>query len=166
ATLTGTGTNIATWVTNSGAIEPGNFVGRLNLHAALVLRPSSVLRFELGGYNQGTTYDFLNVGNTASLGGTLAVSFINGFEKTITNGASFTLMSASSLTGAFANVTNGARLVTTDGLADFVVTYSGANLVLSQTRVFPQLVVTPLALNFGTVMAGSSATQAFEVVNA
>jgi T5SS/PEP-CTERM-associated repeat protein len=49
ATLTGTGTNIATWVTNSGAIGPGNFVGRLDLHAALVLRPSSVLRFELGG---------------------------------------------------------------------------------------------------------------------
>jgi T5SS/PEP-CTERM-associated repeat protein len=166
ATLTGTGTNIATWVTNSGAIGPGNFVGRLNLHAALVLRPSSVLRFELGGYHQGTTYDFLSVSNTASLGGTLAVSFLNGFENTITNGASFTLMSASSLTGAFANVANGARLATTDGLADFVVTYAGANLLLSQTRVFPRLVVTPPALNFGTVMAGSSATQTLQVVNA
>src|SRR6185436_13790190 len=165
ATLTGTGTNIATWVTNSGAIEPGNFVGRLNLHAALVLRPSSVLRFELSGYNQGTTYDFLNVSNTASLGGTLAVSFINGFEKTITNGASFTLMSASSLSGAFANVANGARLVTTDGLADFVVTYSGANLVLSQTRVFPRLVVTPAAHDFGTLPVGEVADFIFVVTN-
>src|SRR6185436_2936320 len=35
ATLTGTGTNIANWITNTGTIAPGNSAGRLNLHSAL-----------------------------------------------------------------------------------------------------------------------------------
>jgi T5SS/PEP-CTERM-associated repeat protein len=166
ALLTGTGTNIAAWTTNSGTLAPGHGAGRLYLHGSLALRPGSVLRCELGGFDPGVTHDFLSVSNAAVLGGTLAVSFINGFQNALTNGASFTVMRAASLVGAFANASNGARLISTDGLADFVVNYTGGNVVLSQVRVFPRLLVSPAALDFGTVAAGTSVTQAFQVVNA
>ena len=133
--LTGTGTIIASGITNSGTVVPGNSAGSLTFNASLVLQTNSLLAFELGGYSSGLTYDFLSVSNAARLGGALSVSFINGFGRTITNGASFTLMTAASISGAFTNVASGSRLSTADGFADFVVTYAGNNLSLSQARV-------------------------------
>jgi T5SS/PEP-CTERM-associated repeat protein len=133
--LTGTGMITASGVTNSGALAPGNSPGSLTLNASLVLQTNSLLAFELGGYSSGVAYDFLSVSNAAKLGGALSVTFINGFGGTITNGASFTLMTAASLSGAFTNVASGSRLSTADGFADFVVTYSGNNLSLSQGRL-------------------------------
>jgi hypothetical protein len=132
AEVVGTGTIAATAVTNSGALSPGNPAGQLNIGGNVTLKSSSALHFELGGYNPGVTRDFLNISNTIALGGTLTVRFINGFERALTNGATFTLMTAGLITGSFNNATNGSRLVTADGLADFLITYSGGNLVLSQ----------------------------------
>jgi hypothetical protein len=133
--LSGSGTITASGVTNSGAVAPGNLPGSLTLNASLVLQTNSLLAFELGGYSSGVTHDFLSVSNAAKLGGALSVTFINGFGATITNGASFTLMTAASISGAFTNVASGSRLSTADGFADFVVTYSGNNLSLSQGRL-------------------------------
>jgi hypothetical protein len=90
-----------------------------------------VLAFDLGGYTPGTQYDYLNALGAAALAGQVSVSFINGFGNTITNGPSFTLLTASPVTGAFANAANGSRLQTADGLADFAVTYTASSLVLS-----------------------------------
>ena len=133
--LTGVGTITASSFTNSGTIAPGNPLGRLTNNGPLVLKSNSVLSFELGGYTQGVTYDFLSVSNATALGGTLAVSFVNGFERTITNGASFTVMTAGSFSGAFANVASGSTLTTADGFARFTVNYSGTNLLLSQPAI-------------------------------
>src|SRR5205085_945665 len=85
------------------------------------------LLIDLGGYGQGTQYDFIRVTNTTALAGTLAVSAINGFESQLTNGASFTVLTANSLVGSFANVTNGAHLLSTDGFFDFIVSYGAGN---------------------------------------
>ena len=161
--LTGAGIITANGVTNSGTLAPE---GSLTINGGLMLQTNSLLAFELGGYGSGVTYDLLSVSNAAKLGGALSVTFINGFSDAITNGASFTLMTAISLSGAFTNVASGSRLATADGSADFVVTYAGASLILSQARVFPRLVVNPPSLNFGTIAVGASATQPFQVVNA
>lgn len=133
--VTGTGTITASGVTNSGVVAPGNSPGSLTINGSLTLQTNSLLAFELGGYSSGVTYDFLSVSNMARLGGALAVTFINGFGVTITNGASFTLLTAASMSGAFTNVASGARLLTGDGFADFVVNYSGSVLSLSQARL-------------------------------
>lgn len=127
ATLSGTGT-ITGGVTNSGVIAPGNSPGRIDIAGALVLSNSSELRLELGGYAPGTQFDFITVSGAATLGGTLAVSLSNNFQSVMTNGASFTNLTAGSpLTGAFANVASGGTLTTTDGYARFTVLYAGVN---------------------------------------
>ena len=137
--LTGTGT-ISGGVTNSGAIAPGASAGRLDIIGSLVLSNSAELRLELGGSTPATQFDFLNVSGGVTLGGALAVSLINNFQSTMTNGASFTLLaSGTPLAGAFTNVASGGVLTTTDGYARFTVLYAGAtslrltNLVIVDT---------------------------------
>lgn len=131
--LTGVGVVNAN-VTNSGTINPGNPVGQLSVIGNLALQAGSVLNFDLGGYTQGSQYDTIFVSNTNTLAGQVSISFINGFGSTITNGSTFVLLTASPLTGAFANAPNGSRLQTTDGLADFLVTYFPSAFVLSDSH--------------------------------
>ena len=124
--LTGSGA-IAANVTNSGVISPGASAGRFDITGSLVLSNSSELRLELGGYNPGQ-FDFIRVTGSATLGGKLSVSLSNNFESTMTNGASFiVLTNGSPLVGSFSNVAGGGVLTTTDGYARFTVLYAGAN---------------------------------------
>lgn len=95
----------------------------------LTLKPKSVLSFILNGAQPGVGYDQLvNIG-TGTLGGTLRVSLGEG--TSLQQSDTFTIISGQTLTGQFANVTNGARLATTDGRGSFLVTYKGTSVVLS-----------------------------------
>lgn len=76
------------------------------------------------------------VSNALELGGTLAVSLTNGFVGAVTNGASFTVLTAGvPVTGTFANVANGGTLLTTDGFAQFTVQYDGSSVVLNDLHL-------------------------------
>ena len=93
---------------------------------------SSQLVFNLGGLTQGSQYGFLNVNGTATLGGQLVLSFVNGFQTSVTNSDTFTLLiSSSAFVGAFTNIASGRRLTTSGGFGTFLVTYTGSNLVLT-----------------------------------
>ena len=125
ATLAGTAT-VDGSVTNNGTISPGNSPGRFDINGRLVLANTSKLRLELGGYTPGSQFDFVNVTGSVTLSGTLSVSLVNHFPGVMTNGASFTVLTAGSpLTGAFANVASGGTLTTTDDYARFTVRYAG-----------------------------------------
>jgi hypothetical protein len=100
---------------------------------------------EIGGLTQGTQYDYLAINGTAGLDGTLELRMLNGFQVHLDPSQTFTLLTSRSfLAGAFDNVTNGARLVTADGTASFLVNYGAGspygtnNLVLSDPRVVPE----------------------------
>lgn len=124
--LGGSGT-IAASVTNLGRIAPGASPGRLDIVGGLVLNSGSELRLEVGGYTSGSQFDLVTVSAGTALGGTLAVSLTNDFQRTMTNGASFTVLtSGTPLTGAFANVASGGTLTTIDGHARFTVLYAGS----------------------------------------
>ncbi len=126
ATLTGS-TTIDGSVTNNGTIEPGSSPGQLNITGNLHLSSASRLHLEIGGYSS-NQFDIVNVGGAATLGGTLTVTLLNNFTNAMTNGASFTVLTAGpTLTGSFANVASGATLVTADGRARFTVRYAGEN---------------------------------------
>lgn len=128
ATLTGSIT-LAGSVTNNGTIAPGASPGQLNLTGHLVLGNASRLRSEIGGYAQGQ-FDVVNVAGSVALGGTLAVTLVNSFARVMTNGAIFTVMSGGApVLGAFANVTSGGALTTTEGYARFTVLYAGESAV-------------------------------------
>ncbi len=131
----GTGTVSAT-VMNNGTISPGFPTGRLDINGSVTLQAGSHLAIELGGYTQGPGYDFVNVNGKVALGGELRVSFTNNFEGVATNGASFTVLTASTpFSGSFANVTNGGTLFTIEGLARVTVQYSGSSVVLSDLQM-------------------------------
>ena len=135
--LTGGGTVIAD-VSNNAFVSPGNLLGTLTVNGKLNLLANSVLSFDIGGTTQGTTYDFLSVSGTATLGGTLAINFVNGARQTLLPTDTFTLLSASSISGAFSNVASGTRLMSNFGQGSFLVTYSGSNLVISNFDPVPE----------------------------
>ena len=131
-TIMGTGT-ISGDVANSGTIAPGASAGQLAITGDLTLGSTAQLAIELGGTTQGVSYDTISEAGSAplTLDGALALTFIDGFQNTITNSNAFTILSSSMpITGAFTNVASGGRLTTTDGFGSFRVTYAGANAVV------------------------------------
>jgi hypothetical protein len=77
---------------------------------------------DISGPFQFTDYGVLTTQGTTALGGTLQLNLIDGFVPTAVN--SFDILRANGgLTGAFANVANGQRLATSDGLGSFLVNY-------------------------------------------
>ena len=77
---------------------------------------------ELGGTTPGTQHDQLVVNGTATLGGTLKVSFTGGFTPSL--GDTFTILTATSVTGTFAAVEE------PNGLS-FAVAYNPTSVVLT-----------------------------------
>lgn len=130
--LTGAGTVTASAVTTGGLVSPGNSLGRLNITGNLTLLSTSVLLFELGGTASGT-FDVLTVSNTAALGGTLHLAFANGFASAVLPANTFSLITAATISGAFANepLTGPWILATDDGLGSFQVNISSTALTLS-----------------------------------
>jgi hypothetical protein len=92
------------------------------------------LELNLAGYGQGTDHGFIQVGNTATLAGDLAIRLTSGFANAITNGTSFTVLTARTIVGAFSNAPSGTRVATVDESGDFLVTYDGPSLLLGDFR--------------------------------
>jgi len=123
-------------------LAPGESAGLLTIRQNLSFASGSRLTLELGGSTRGSGYDALDVGGSVDLGdGTaLQLSFIGGFMATAEQ--QFELIQAGGgLFGQFANVADGARLMTSDGSGSFLVHYgNGQTLVLSdfQTSAVPE----------------------------
>ncbi len=129
--------NIFADVLNGGIIQPSLGGSGLSITGNVSLLSGSQLVFHLGGLTQGSQYGFLNVNGSLILGGNLVVSFANGFQNSVANGNTFTLISTSGgLTGAFANIVSGGRLNTSDGFGSFLVTYAGGTLLLTNFLPF------------------------------
>lgn len=117
----------------AATLAPGESAGLFSVRQNLSFSSGAQLSIELGGLLRGTGYDALNVGGSVELGGDtlLSLSFINGFVATA--GQQFQLIQADGgLFGNFANVADGARLLTADGSGSFLVHYgNGQGLVIS-----------------------------------
>jgi hypothetical protein len=120
---------------NRGALTVAG--GELDVAGPLVLSNRSELRIDLGGSTPGAPSDFIKVSGAAVLGGKLAVSLSGNFLSRLTNGASFSVLTAGEpLLGVFTNVASGGSLTTTDGYARFTVRYAGAtNLLLAGLEI-------------------------------
>ena len=135
--LCGTGT-VNGSITNAGTISPGNQLGSITVNGSLSLTSNSCLKFDIGGLTQGTQYDDLVLNSPLTLNGTLQLGLVNGFGASLLSGETFTLVTASSISGSFIGIPSGTRVETSDRLDTFVVNYGasspyGANLiVLSQ----------------------------------
>jgi len=144
--LGGTGT-INGSVTAASSVSPGTSPGTLTITGNLTLLATSSLLLEIGGTVQGSGYDFLNVQGNATLGGTLSLSLLGSVGTTILPTDTFTVMRAggtAGLTGAFANIVNGGRMLTSDGGGFFTVNYGAGSafaansVVLSDFQAIPE----------------------------
>jgi hypothetical protein len=157
--LFGTGTIEAKQVIAGGVVSPGSSPGTLAITGDLSLLTTSSLLIELGGATQGTSYDFLNVSGSAGLGGTLVVSFVNGYQTTMPSTATFTIITAANgLTGAFANVANGARVFTSDGIGSFQVNYGAGSSFAANSVVLSNFVAVPEPSTWVLMSAGTALT--------
>jgi fibronectin-binding autotransporter adhesin len=110
-TLGGTGV-VGGAVVAEGTIAPGASAGTLTIVGNLDLLAGATLAIELGGAAQGLEYDLLAVQGDVTLGGSLTVSVVNGFEATLAPGDLFTVLASTSpIGGAFDNVAPGGTLV-------------------------------------------------------
>ncbi len=140
ANLVGTGI-ITGNVSSFGTIAPGHSPGETDITGDLTLHAISYTDMQLGGLTQGTQYDFIHVTGTTTLAGTLQLSFVNGFQDTITHADTFTILTSdSALTGLFSNVADGGLIRTTDGLGQFMVTYDyvHGNVIVSDFIAIPE----------------------------
>ena len=124
ASLSGFGTVDAD-VYNFGQMEVSgdqSSTGLLTISGDYFQLANSQLTLEIGGATGGEQFDQINVGQTAILGGTLAVSLVNGFEPQ--EGDFFPLISASNRVGEFDQ-----EVLPTLAGVEFSIQYTG-NLVL------------------------------------
>lgn len=95
ATLTGVGLifgDVKNW---GGTIAPGHSAGTLQIDGNLTQAIDGMLAMEIGGFQQGSEYDFMDVSGTATLNGLLDVSLINGFSPLA--GDTFDVLTAASI---------------------------------------------------------------------
>jgi hypothetical protein len=132
--FSGSGT-VGSAVTNSGLLHP---IQSLTLTGDLTLTGSSTILFDLGGSAPVTGYDTLSAPG-ATLGGSLDLTFTNGYQSTVSPSTTFTLITASGgLSGQFAGISNGSTVDTTDGLGAFTVSYLPTSLVISDFTPVPE----------------------------
>lgn len=140
AYLTGTGTTFADIGLIQGSVfAPGRSPGQMTITGALMMDSTNTTKIEIGGLIAGEEYDqVVQQGTSAvTLGGTLDLKVIDGFESSIQNSDTFDIVvSDNTLTGAFSNVASGDRLSTSDGIGSFIVTYAGQTKVTLSAFVF------------------------------
>jgi len=90
---------------NQGTIAPGTSPGALSIFGNVTNSATAVFEAEIGGTVSGTSFDRLSVTGSFARGGALKPVLINGYRPLPSD--SFLVLSATSLTGAWANVTDG-----------------------------------------------------------
>jgi Secretion system C-terminal sorting domain len=118
--------------TNSsgGRVAPGNSPGNMRFSFGYTNNTGSMLDIELGGTDIGVTYDNIDVFATATMGGTLRVTLVNGFVPV--PGQSFVLVNASTLIGSFSTLS----LPVVAGVS-WSVSYTGTSVILNANSTVP-----------------------------
>ncbi len=143
-TLAGTGTITAPEITTAGLVSPGNSPGFLSIVGDLTLQSTARLQIQLGGTTPGIGHDVLAVNGLANLGGSLLqLDFIADFESSVSPADTFTILSATALTGAFSGAASGSRIFTSDGLGSFLVNYGDSSPFAINSVVLSQFVAIP-----------------------
>ena len=138
-------------VTNGGQVIPGGTgaAGLLTINGNYTQTASGSLDVDLGGTTAGSQYDQLAVSGTATLGGTLDVSLINGFQPALGNTFQvLTFASSSGNFGFYNGIVLGNRLILDPAL-------NPTNLTLT---VQPAVTTTTLSAPPSPSVSGQSVT--------
>jgi hypothetical protein len=123
--------------TNSAAakINPGNSPGKLTVTGSLDLG-SATYNAEVAGTVQGTSYDWLAVSGTATIGGSSKLHLI--FSVPIVSGTTFDVLTAGTVSGTFAGGNVTFANTGTGNVTAVSVTYPGGNTIrVTATSLLP-----------------------------
>jgi fibronectin-binding autotransporter adhesin len=151
-TLAGNGTVRGNLV-NNGRLSPGASPGTIAVSGNFTQGSTGTLVEEIAS---GTSFDKLTVTGTATLGGTLAVTGLNGFVPTV--GQSFAIITATGgVSGTFATVTS--PWDNLSAMLRFQTNYTAnaVTLTLAQ-RAFASLLGTPNQIAVGKAVDGAIAS--------
>lgn len=98
-TLSGDGTILADVINSGGLVAPGASPGALTIDGDFEQLPGGELRIELGGLIPGDEFDVLDILGSATLGGDLRVTALNGFVPS--PGDTFDFLLADGFSGGF-----------------------------------------------------------------
>ncbi len=140
-------------VTNnsSGSIAPGLSPGKLTVSGNINFG-SGTFSVEINGTGQGTTYDWLSVSGTATIGGSSKLNIVFGYTPTV--GATYDILTATTVSGSFTFPAN----VSFSGgnVASIALSYPGGNTLRVTVMSFNLLPVEFISFDartqFGTVM--------------
>jgi len=128
-------------------VGDGTLMGNGVINGDLTLSSDpSTLEFALGGTSPLSGYDAISVDGNITLGGNLDIVFKNGFQTSVTSSETFIVLNnlyyKGGFTGEFLNVSDGGRLMTTDGYGSFQVNYGSGpyanEVVLSDFQAVPE----------------------------
>lgn len=126
--------NMGDMANNGGTVNPGktdDTTVQMTVNGNYTSAATSKIAVDLGGHVAGTDYDVLNITGNAAIDGELVVAFVDGFELSVTDLDTFTVLTAASITGTFTNVDGSGRVVTSQGEGSFLVTYGSGDVQLS-----------------------------------
>jgi hypothetical protein len=98
--------------------------GLLKITGTYAQLSTGTMNVSIGGTTVGTKFSQLQVSGAASLGGTLTAATVNGFTPSV--GQTFTVLTASSVAGAFSNST-----IAINSTEHFAVSYTSTGVVLT-----------------------------------
>jgi hypothetical protein len=155
--LNGSGT-ITGNLTNGATVKPGNSPGTITISGNYTQTAAGTLNIELDGTGAGL-FSVLNIGGTATLGGTLNVTLGGGFVPAVSE--AFQIMT-------FTDGSGSSNFATETGLSQGSVflqpTINAANLTLN--AIASTVTLTPNSLNFNSVLVNTtSATMSATLAN-
>ena len=100
--IVGDDTTLTINLTNTGTFQVGNSPGHGTVNGEFAQSSTGEMLMELGGLIQGDEYDVFEVTGTATLAGTLNLSYLDDF--TATPGDKFDILQADSIVGQFDDV--------------------------------------------------------------
>jgi T5SS/PEP-CTERM-associated repeat protein len=129
ATIRGNGRiSAAGGVRNAGVVAPGNSPGALTITGDYTQLAGGTLEIELASPS---SYDQLLVSGATTLGGTLAVSLLDGYMPSV--GESFSILTSNGLNGTFSTLT----FPSISNHLAFDVAYNSAGVTLSIVPALP-----------------------------
>ena len=136
----------------SGTVSPGGVTtDTISVSQSFTLASSATTVIDLGGASPGSQYDSISVSGAVVIAGSLQLNFLNGFENSIVNGHSFTIISGASITGNFNGLPDGTRITLPNELGSVKINYTATTVTISDW----QPVMHELSWDTGTVDSGS-----------
>ncbi len=157
-TLSGPGT-VTGSLSNAGEVDLGSNPGTLAVSGNYTQTSTGVLTIQVGGATAGSLFDQVNISGTATLGGTLTATLINGYAPG--NDEHYDVLNFASSTGSFATFDS----PQINGSPAFATEATPSSFELIGATTTPDLAVSRIAFTPGNASQDQDVSVTFTVTN-